>query len=381
MADKTGIEWADATWNPIRGCSRVSEACRYCYAEDQAARIIKSDRERGVPEGTGAYDGLLAKGGQWNGKIRVVPELFTQPLRWNKPRRIFVNSMSDLFHEGVPESVIDTIFAVMALATKHEFQVLTKRPERMRAYLATPGREGLVKGAAWEMLGHLPKQDSSGMKAPWPLPNVWIGVSVEDQASANERIPQLLKTPAAVRWLSMEPLLGAIDLERIEEPSGDTFNATYGWHERGTADRVRGIDWVVVGGESGPEARPMHPDWASALRDQCARGGVPFLFKQWGEWIPICEMSEAQMAKVYKSRVKADSPEDQAALDELHGRKCTVDHGVLQVSGEMLSPVAADAYQPGAMTVYKVGKHAAGRLLGGAQHDGYPVDMKSQEVA
>ncbi len=381
MADKTGIEWADATWNPIRGCSRVSEACRFCYAEDQAARIIKSDRERGVPEGAGAYDGLLAKGGQWNGTIRLVPELFDQPLRWNKPRRIFVNSMSDLFHEAIPENVIDKIFAVMALATKHTFQVLTKRPERMLAYLSTPGRDGVIKGTAWELLGHMPKQDSAGMKAPWPLPNVWLGVSVEDQASANERIPMLLKTPAAVRWLSMEPLLGAIDLERIQEPSGDVFNATYGWPEAGTLQRVRGVDWVVVGGESGPEARPMHPDWATALRDQCSRGGVPFLFKQWGEWLPICEMSEGKVAKVYKPKVKATNPEDQEALDDLHGRICTVDHRVLQLNGEMLSPIDAGAYRTGAMTVYRVGKAAAGRVLSGVLHDGYPQTERGKEVA
>lgn len=373
MADKTGIEWTDATWNPVRGCSRVSEACRFCYAEDQAARIIKSDRARGVPEGDGAYDGLLAKGGQWNGTIRTVAELLTQPLRWAKPRRIFVNSMSDLFHESLADDVIDRIFAVMALAPRHTFQVLTKRPERMQAYLSTPNREGIIKGAAWELLGRMPKQSSEGMSAQWPLPNVWIGVSVEDQPSANERVPMLLSTPAAVRWLSMEPLLGAVDLERIQQSSGDTFSATYGWMEPGSLVRVRGVDWVVVGGESGPDARPMHPDWVDGLQAQCARAGVPFLFKQWGEWIPVCEMSEEQLRKIYKSNVKADNPEDQSTLDELHGRACSVARGVLQLDGAVLEVTDQQAFKPGAMTVFKVGKRFAGRALGGQYSDGYPV--------
>lgn len=415
MADKTGIEWADSTWNPIRGCSRVSEACRYCYAEDQAARIIKSDRERGVPEGAGAYDGLLAKGGQWNGKIRVVPELLDQPLRWSKPRRIFVNSMSDLFHENVPFEFAAAIFGAMAQARHHTFQVLTKRPARMLEFFdwlaqqtshkdawvaavnqaeficsENKGQRG-AENAAVEACAiaayYKREQIAAGRSLPagfwpkWPLDNVWIGVSVEDQASANERIPLLLKTPAAVRWLSMEPLLGQIDLERIEEPGGDVFSATYGWHEPVTLARVRGVDWVVVGGESGPEARPMHPDWATALRDQCARGGVPFLFKQWGEWMPICEMTEEQADKAYKSKVKAKNPEDQAVMDEMHGRKCTVQHGVLQLDGALLSPLEPGAFKVGAMTVYRVGKTAAGRLLNGIQHDGYPVSMSSEEAA
>lgn len=380
MADNTGIEWADATWNPIRGCSRVSEACRYCYAEDQAERIIKTDRHRGVPEGAGAYDGLLAKGGQWNGQIRVVDTLMNQPLRWNKPRRIFVNSMSDLFHENVPEQVINRIFAIMALATHHTFQVLTKRPARMNEYLSAPNRAGIIKGAAWELLGHMPKQSSAGMNAAWPLPNVWIGVSVEDQSAANERIPLLLKTPGAVRWLSMEPLLGAVDLAHIEEPSGDVFNATYGWHDADDFARVAGVDWVVAGGESGPEARPMHPDWAASLHKQCSEAGVPFLFKQWGEWAPICEMSEEQVSRTYKSNVRAEHPEDQPVFDEMHGRTCTVRHGVLQLDGSLMVPTDANAYKTGAMTVFKVGKAAAGRRLRGALHDGYPAAQKPKEA-
>lgn len=136
MSDKTGIEWTDASWNPIRGCSRVSEGCRHCYAESQAARIIAMDRGRGIPEGKGAYDGLLAKGGQWNGTIRMLPGLLTQPIRWSKPRKIFVNSMSDLFHESVPFEFIAAVFGVMASTPRHTYQVLTKRPGRMLEFFA-----------------------------------------------------------------------------------------------------------------------------------------------------------------------------------------------------------------------------------------------------
>lgn len=340
MSDRTGIEWTDATWNPIRGCSRVSEGCRHCYAEGQAARIIAMDRGRGVPEGQGSYDGLLAKAGQWNGKIKVVDEALEQPLRWQKPRMIFVNSMSDLFHENVSDKVIDRIFAVMALATQHTFQVLTKRPERMKAYLSTPNREGIVKGAAWELLGHMPKRSNAGMKPAFPLPNVWMGVSVEDQTAADERIPLLLQTPAAVRWISAEPLLGAVDLSD--------------WLEVGSLESELGlsnpgIDWVVVGGESGHKARPMHPSWARWLRGQCAAAGVPFLFKQWGEWAPG-ENVARRSGVVPAARLINDAW--QFGADNLAGEGGHIDD------------------EP---DLYRIGKRAAGRLLDGIQHDGYPV--------
>lgn len=283
MADKTGIEWTDATWNPLRGCSRVSEGCRHCYAEGVAKRFSGP----GLP-----YDGLIAKGGQWNGEIKLVPELLDQPLRWRRPRRIFVNSMSDLFHENVPDTYIDKVFAVMAMAHWHTFQVLTKRPERMRSYFADM-KHSFDRGFNVCAFFNAKDDDIDRIaKVPQGLPNVWLGVSVEDQAAAEVRIPLLLQTPAAVRWISAEPLLGALDLTSIDMLPGVQhedvlchLNALTGVIA-GPDDQLPALDWVVVGGESGAGARVMQSDWAHSLRDQCAAAGVPFLFKQWGEWAP-----------------------------------------------------------------------------------------------
>lgn len=380
MADKTSIEWTDATWNPIRGCSRVSDGCRNCYAEVQAARIIAMDRGRGVPEGKGAYDGLLAKGGQWNGSIKVVESAIEQPLRWQKPRRIFVNSMSDLFHPSVPTKVIDRVFAVMALAERHTFQVLTKRPDRMQVYLNTPNRQGIIKGSAWELLGHKPELSSSGMTARWPLKNVWLGVSIENQAAADERIQLLLESPAAVRWLSMEPLLGPVALPRVDFhcdvcggtgilgrfPTGNCTRCQRGSIPAISTDPrlgmpstpMRRINWVVVGGESGLNARPMHPEWATALRDQCAATGVPFLFKQWGEWVP--------RSSCYHTFADGKSCGDYDPTCERWPviRLTYLGHDGRQLGSDTSG--GSEAY------MQRVGKKFAGRLLDGEQHDGYP---------
>ncbi|MBW4978299.1 phage Gp37/Gp68 family protein [Marinobacter adhaerens] len=248
MGQKTGIEWTESTWNPIRGCSRVSEGCRNCYAETVANRF----KGPGEP-----YEGLIAKGGQWNGEVKLVEHKLDEPCRWSKPRMIFVNSMSDLFHENVDFETIHRVMLVMQKAQHHTFQVLTKRPERMLRFFKWWGGE-------------------CERSFPEVMPNVWLGVSVEDQATADERIPLLLDTPAAVRWISAEPLLGPVDLSSLPYPC-----------------KVKGnIHWVVVGGESGRNARPMHPDWARSIRDQCQTAGVPFLFKQWGEWLPVLGQSE-----------------------------------------------------------------------------------------
>lgn len=238
---ENGIVWCTETWNPIRGCSRVSEGCRHCYAERVAHRFSGP----GQP-----YEGLTDHHGRWNGRIADVPGALHQPTRWKRPRRIFVNSMSDLWHDNVPTDVIDEVFAEMARAQHHVFQVLTKRSARMRAYLAdpeTPRRVADLYHPVW----------TYGLSIPWPLSHVHVGVSVEDQAAVS-RVADLLAAPAAVRWVSAEPLLGPVDLPP-------------------------GLDWVVVGGESGPGARPMRPEWARALRDQAVARGTPFLFKQWGE--------------------------------------------------------------------------------------------------
>ena len=310
MADRTKIEWAEATWNPVRGCSRVSEGCRNCYAETMAARFSNEGNwGEGLAHFVTRPDGT--KEARWTGKVMAAPDdVLTQPLRWKKPRLIFVNSTSDLFHEDLPDEWIDKVFAIMALAPQHTFQVLTKRPERMRGYLTDTERRWRVAGACWDMVfdGYYNEKglnrnpawpvvevadndrDDDWSMARWPLPNVWLGVSVEDQATADDRIPILLDTPAAIRWLSAEPLLGPVDLTylRHQDPPAHIPNAhTDALAGYGTNDGQRKLDWVVVGGESGKQARPMHPDWARSLRDQCAEVNVPYFFKQWGRHFPI----------------------------------------------------------------------------------------------
>jgi protein gp37 len=256
-----------------------------------------------------AYAGLTALG-RWNGRIEFVEEHLLDPLRWKTPRRIFVNSMSDLFHENVTDEMRDRIFAVMALCARHTFQILTKRPERMLAYLGEPGRRSDVMLAAgdlaFEIEAHVkyprsmfPKnaevvydlgadRDECGCRVSsnWPLLNVWLGVSVENQKAADERIPLLLKTPAAVRFISAEPLLRHVSLEELLSVSGigRYLNALSNAGVDPGAEIATRLDWVICGGESGPGARPMHPAWACSLRDQCVAAGVPFFFKQWGEW-------------------------------------------------------------------------------------------------
>jgi len=328
VSAKTGIEWTDATWNPIRGCSRVSEGCRNCYAEKVAYRFSGP----GQP-----YEGLVGifngtRKPVWNGSVRFVEKHLLDPLTdpemWKpvsvglngghptRSRRIFVNSMSDLFHENVPDEWIDKIFAVMALCPQHTFQVLTKRPKRMLEYFASlhraPAEARAIKTCAW-VAEEVPRIPHAWIRLiesiPRGLPNVWLGVSVEDQKTADERIPLLLQTPAAVRFISAEPLLAEVDLTVIpREPSTFDralagFNRCKGFfvdaiagsngalmidgtcHEEPIGAQSR-LDWVIVGGESGPGARPMHPDWVRSLRDQCVTAKVPFFFKQWGNWEP-----------------------------------------------------------------------------------------------
>lgn len=356
MSTKTGIEWTEATWNPVRGCSRVSAGCDHCYAEGIAARFSGP----GQP-----FDGFAKRvhgKPHWTGRVELVPEKLDDPLRWKKPRRVFVNSMSDLFHEGLPATAIDRVFAVMALCPQHTFQVLTKRPERMRAYmndLETPHRvlaqAGIATGA----------ESREERVARWPLPNVWLGVSAEDQATADERIPHLLATPAARRFVSLEPLLGAIRLDRVclhpQKPGShkagihlDTLAGSY--YESGIAytgdwditgepppdTERRRLDWVIVGGESGPGARPMHTDWARSVRDQCAAAGVAYFFKQWGAWSPHVRASDAA-----PSRTQAwVAPDGKFIVDGDDGR----------------------CEGPGWIPMKRVGKKAAGALLDGREH-------------
>lgn len=257
MASVTAIEWSDATWNPITGCTRVSRGCGRCYAERLAATRLRDHPSR---------RGLTDPHGRWTGEVRFNGQWLDQPLRWKRPRRIFVCAHGDLFHEAVPYAWIDRVFGVMGRAPEHTFQVLTKRPERARLYLTGSSVERVRRSCNdWFELQGMPHRR-------WPFPNVLLGTSVEDQPTADERIAALLKVPAAVRWISAEPLLGPIDLN-ILTCNGTVFRRI---------EAARSLGWVVVGGESGPGARPMDPDWVRSLRDQCEAAGAPFFFKQWG---------------------------------------------------------------------------------------------------
>lgn len=368
MGDKTKIEWTDATWNPIRGCSVVSEGCRNCYAMRHAARFSGE----GLP-----YEGLAYRnesGAHWTGKVRLIDEHLEDPLRWKRPRKIFVNSMSDLFHESIPDEWIDRIFAVMALAPQHTFQILTKRPERMRKYFIEHNRDWdcfrhalefshLLYGKDHQLLPSLKDAgwffntyyDDEGFKDAeleyyglLPLPNVWLGVSVEDQKTADQRIPILLNTPAAVRWISAEPLLGEIDLTNLKDANVQRSR--------------RRLDWVVAGGETGP--RPMHPDWVRKLRDYCAAAGSAFFFKQWGDWRPEGRINSRFIGGNL-------SPKRTVAIhiDGTLGWRDDSDP-----AWSKLSPYA----------MQRVGKKAAGRLLDGREWNEFPseiLNLKSEIAA
>jgi protein gp37 len=256
VSDNSGIEWTDATWNPVTGCTKVSPGCDHCYAETMYERF----------NGKGSF-----------ATVTMHPDRLDKPIRWRKPRKVFVNSMSDLFHDDVTDTFIAQVFAIMALAPRHTFQVLTKRHARMRSLLGTDSfRQSVLHKAHTLKWGY----DIDLQVWSWPLRNVCLGVSAEDQKWADIRIPALLDTPAAVRWISAEPLLGPIDLTRMgPRQFADALRQST---DQDTNIVRRGLDWVVVGGESGPGARPMGPEWARSLRDQCTSAGVPFLFKQWG---------------------------------------------------------------------------------------------------
>ena len=269
---KTSIEWADSVWNPFVGCTRVSAGCQKCYAERFTARFagIPGHKFEGVSKNT-------PQGPRWTGKVSLAEKDIDQPLHWKKPRRIFVNSISDTFHDMVPLEWLDRIFAIMAKAPQHTFLVLTKRPHYMRDYMRSRY--------------HFP-QTAPQIKPP---KNIWLGTSVENQAAADERIPFLLSTQAAVRWISAEPLLGPINLEHYlcgkgfpvtddlhDAPDG----AKIGCYERvGMCwePRLPGLQLCVVGGESGPGARPCDIGWIRSVRDQCKAAGVACFVKQLGK--------------------------------------------------------------------------------------------------
>lgn len=292
---KSKIEWTDAVWNPVTGCTKVSAGCKHCYAERMSKRLAG---RVGYPE---APD---------NFKVTLHPDRLDEPLNWHKPRRVFVCSMGDLFHKDVPDNYVSDVLDVVGFSScaRHTFMILTKRPERMYKFFA---------------------------ENPGPtIPNLWLGTSVENQPAADERIPWLLQTPAAVRFLSCEPLLGAVNIEN--DLFGRHFVVT-GPPRPGLLgpemNKLPKLDWVIVGGESGPGARPMHPDWALSLRNQCFQAGVPLFFKQWGEWLPV-------------------------------GDEYTGDAVTQVFDGQRFA---------------RVGKHAAGHMIGGREWHDYPEVTSERE--
>ncbi len=328
MADRTKIEWTDATWNPFRGCSRISEGCRNCYAERMAARFAGE----GQP-----YHGFVRRGfGQphWTGWVANRGVLQT-PLLWRKPRRIFVNSMSDTFHESAASAWVAEVFGTMIAAhymRGHTFQVLTKRAHNMSFMLNTPAFWDAANQHARDILNSYLQPAGLGVEGDGfdPLyapPGIWLGVSVEHQNAAYGRVPDLIETPATVRFLSCEPLLGPITLK----------------HEWLTS-----LHWVIVGGESGPGARPMHPDWVRSIRDQCAAAGVPFFFKQWGAWQTVYDRDD----------------------DDPDWRRCPREEGnnarYLNLEG------GSGLHGERVVFVRRQSKKTSGRLLDGITHDALP---------
>jgi protein gp37 len=281
MADGTAIQWTEATWNPLTGCSVVSPGCTNCYAMKLAGtRLHRHQSRAGLTVQTKA-------GPVWTGEVRFNEQWLDQPLRWRRPRRIFVCAHSDLFHENAKREWVDRIFAVMALARHHTFQVLTKRPHLAREYLTDVDFPMRV-GAVLEELKPSNLWNGNAYEAQRALGrgilpnNVWLGTSVEDQKRADVRIPELLETPAAVRWLSCEPLLGPVDVTpwlRSDPFVVDDTCDECGERHHGRCDQ-RFVDWVVVGCESGPGARPFDNGWARAILAQCRTGGADFFCKQ-----------------------------------------------------------------------------------------------------
>jgi protein gp37 len=351
MGASSKIEWTDATWNPIRArnlktgkvgwhCEHATTGCEFCYAEGFNKRL-----------GTGLP---FKPGHRKDIEIFLDEEMLTLPLRWKKPRMIFPNSMTDLFADFVSDEWIDKILAVMGLTQHHTYQPLTKRAARMRDYFATENRCHII-GDEMLRIVNVP----SGFKCvPWPFPNVWLGVSTERQQEADERIPDLLLTPAAVRFISAEPLLGPINLTNIAPPDNGYGGKAHGIDALSEYNRIlRGVmDWVIVGGESGPDARPMHPDWARSLRDQCDAAGVKHFFKQWGRWSPthpdfpnVTPHAVANDGTVYFSPDLAypDGPR--------YGEAVRAGHDKAHLT-----------------SMYPIGKANAGRLLDGIEHNGFP---------
>jgi protein gp37 len=344
MGVKTAIEWCDSTWNPTSGCTPISEGCKNCWARRMAPRLA----------------GRCGYNAEEPFRVTFHPDQLDKPLRWKKPRRIAVSLMGDLFHEDIPDEWIARIWAVMLGCPQHIFLVLTKRPERMAAWLNRCGNGGNL---GWITHDNTKPEKSYGGTGiivgntdNWPLCNVWLGTSVENQKAADERIPWLLKCPADARFMSMEPLLGPVDIPLYPKQCPNCKKSTEGRVTGLRGDRAEAfswycgrksccnslplpsVDWIICGGESGPHARPMHPDWVRSIRDQCQSAGVPFFFKQVGEWLPSLDVPSGY-ADTYSSKTRGSRNPSCVCNNEL---------------------------------MVRVGKHAAGRLLDGKEHNEMP---------
>lgn len=330
MSSDSKIEWTDSTWSPTLGCEKVTDGCANCYAIRTVHRMAYNPH----PKVSGAAAGLTSRSDagdlDWTGKVNLLPDRLSLPLSWRKPRRIFVNSQSDLFHKDVRDEFIARVWAVMAATPQHTYQILTKRHGRMRSLLSSERFKVWTWAAQAELLGTCTPRDM------WPLPNVWMGVSVEDQRTADLRIPALGDTPAAVRFVSCEPLLGTV-IVRSLLPHQETGEA-----------HPNHPDWIIVGGESGHGARPMHPSWARQLRDQCTAAQVPFFYKQTGEWAPVVDAGDYRNVRETDWFVRSDGYH--WPLREPHG----VEDGT-----EVL--------------IRRIGKKAAGRELDGRTWDEFPI--------
>ena len=373
MSENTKIEWCDHTFNPWEGCQKVGPGCDHCYAETRNARFAG---------GTAINWGPGAPRRRTSASNWAKPKLWNEQaaefeLHYGRRQRVFTLSLGDWTDNQVPIEWLVDLLELIRTTPLLDWLMLTKRIGIAVSRL---------QQAHAYVLEHWPAVDAQPLSwwlGEWieecnPPHNIWIGATVVGQEEANRDIPKLLAVPAAKRFLSMEPLLGPVDL-------GTIYNTDFGEGQpylhpligrvsdgHGDSCGAPSIDWVIVGGESGPGARPMHPNWAKSLRDQCEAAGVPFLFKQWGEWWPINQMTEPDHRALYVSRKKAGADEDQAILDDVWGRRCTVEERAVHLDGSAHEIVAANAWPLGAMLTFRAGKKAAGRLLYGRSWDGFP---------
>lgn len=339
------ILWCDETINPVVGCSKVSGGCQNCYAENMARRLAAMGMEQyqrvTTFKGTIGCDKLKYEG--WSGTTYYVPSELEKPFKWKKPRTIFISSMGDLFHESVPFGWVDNLLCCAGMNQQHTFILLTKRAVRMAEYF---------KSAT-----------GSGYK---PLKNVFIGVSVEDQITADARIPVLLQMPAAKRFISLEPMIGPVDLSRYylaDKLNNGRYPFPY-LEEKNRTKWVDLLDGVILGGESGPKARPLHPEWVRTVRDQCAAAGIPFMFKQWGEWAPYDGASPDVIDDPEISRFLTMEWDNDAWRDVGYPMWC-----------DFQDTIDSD------QCTARVGRKAAGNMLDGRTHTDLPWSVKAKKGA